>query len=141
MSKNYASIWTELCKLSLRQDYVDAGVQTRYVNAGPKSAPKLIMLHGMGGSWENLYCNLVAHAEHFDTYGYDTGPAFLEALKGAIDVVAAGDLVYGACFHDWVALASDERRVGWLRGMLRFAVERGVEVTTYTDYWRRRADG
>jgi 2-hydroxy-6-oxonona-2,4-dienedioate hydrolase len=71
MSNNYASIWTELCKLPLRQDYVDAGVRTRYVNAGPKSAPKLIMLHGMGGSWENLYCNLVAHAEHFDTYGYD----------------------------------------------------------------------
>jgi peptidoglycan/xylan/chitin deacetylase (PgdA/CDA1 family) len=77
----------------------------------------------------------------FDTYGYDTGPAFLEALKGAIDVVAAGELVYGACFHDWVALASDERRVGWLRGMLRYAVEQGVEVTTYTDYWRRQAGG
>ncbi|SFI95055.1 alpha/beta hydrolase [Bradyrhizobium sp. Gha] len=71
MNENYTSIWTDLCKLPLRQDYVDAGVRTRYVNAGPKSAPKLIMLHGMGGSWENLYCNLAAHAEHFDTYGYD----------------------------------------------------------------------
>jgi hypothetical protein len=33
-------------------------------------------------------------------------------------------------------LASDERRVGWLRGFLSYARERGVEVTTYTDYWR-----
>ena len=58
-------------------------------------------------------------------------------MKGAVDEIAARDLVYGACFHDWVALASDERRVGWLRGFLRYALERGVEVTTYTDYWRR----
>ncbi len=73
----------------------------------------------------------------FDRHGYDTGPAFLEALKGAVDEVAAADLVYGACFHDWVAVASDERRVGWIRGFLRYALDRGVEVTTYTDYWRR----
>ena len=73
----------------------------------------------------------------FDQHGYDTGPACLEALKGAVDEVAERDLVYGACFHDWVAIASDERRVGWLRGFLRYAQERGVEVTTYTDYWRR----
>jgi hypothetical protein len=75
----------------------------------------------------------------FDQHGYDTGPALLEALKGAVDEIAARDLVYGACFHDWVALASDERRVGWLRGFLRYALERGVEVTTYTDYWRHTA--
>ncbi len=58
-------------------------------------------------------------------------------LKGAVDEIADNDLVYGACFHDWVMLASDERRVGWLRGFLRYARERDVEVTTYTDYWRR----
>jgi peptidoglycan/xylan/chitin deacetylase (PgdA/CDA1 family) len=75
----------------------------------------------------------------FDQHGYDTGPAFLEALKGAVDEVAERDLVYGACFHDWVMLASDERRVGWLRGFLRYARDRGVELTTYTDYWRRIA--
>jgi peptidoglycan/xylan/chitin deacetylase (PgdA/CDA1 family) len=73
----------------------------------------------------------------FDQYGYDTGPALQKALEGAVDEIAERDLVYGACFHDWVAIASDERRVGWLRGFLRYAVERGVEVTTYTDYWRR----
>ena len=38
----------------------------------------------------------------FDQHGYDTGPALLEALKGAVDEVAEHDLVYGACFHDWV---------------------------------------
>jgi peptidoglycan/xylan/chitin deacetylase (PgdA/CDA1 family) len=76
----------------------------------------------------------------FDQHGYDSGPAFLDALKGVVDELAGTDTVYGACFHDWVAIASDERRVRWLRGFLRYAVEQGVEVTTYTDYWRRAAD-
>jgi peptidoglycan/xylan/chitin deacetylase (PgdA/CDA1 family) len=73
----------------------------------------------------------------FDQHGWDSGPAFLEALKGAVDEIAENELVYGACFHDWVMLASDEERVGWVRGFLAYARERGVEVTTYTDYWRR----
>jgi peptidoglycan/xylan/chitin deacetylase (PgdA/CDA1 family) len=75
----------------------------------------------------------------FDQHGYETGPAFLEALKGAVDHIVEHDLVYGACFHDWVMPASDEERVGWLRGFLAYARDRGVEVTTYTDYWRRRS--
>ena len=75
----------------------------------------------------------------FDRHGYDTGPQLLDALKGAVDHIVENDLVYGACFHDWVMLASDEEHVGWLRGFLEYATERGVEVTTYTDYWRRFA--
>ena len=73
----------------------------------------------------------------FDTHGYDTGPQLLAALKGAVDEVVANDLVYGACFHDWVAVASREEQTGWIRGFLTYALERGAEVTTYTDYWRR----
>ena len=73
----------------------------------------------------------------FDTHGYDSGPQYLEALKGAVDHIVEHDLVYGACFHDWVALASNEEETGWLRGFLTYARDRGVELTTYTDYWRR----
>ena len=36
MSENYRSIWTDLCKLTLRQGYVQAGVRTRFINMGPK---------------------------------------------------------------------------------------------------------
>ncbi|TFE38063.1 alpha/beta hydrolase [Paraburkholderia dipogonis] len=71
-NENYQSIWTHLMAASFRQDYVDAGgVKTRYVNAGPKDAPKLIMLHGMGGSWENCFANFAEHAKYFDTYAID----------------------------------------------------------------------
>lgn len=76
----------------------------------------------------------------FDQHGYDTGDKFLAALKGAVDEIVERDLVYGACFHDWVMLASEEERVGWLRGFLAYAKERGVEITTYTDFWRRTVE-
>lgn len=71
----------------------------------------------------------------FDQHGYDTGDEYRRALERVVDEVAERDLVFGACFHDWTLLASDEERVGWLRGFLAYAKER-VEVMTYTDYWR-----
>jgi hypothetical protein len=76
----------------------------------------------------------------FDQHGYETGPQLLDALKGAVDHVVEHDLVYAACFHDWVMLASAEEQVGWLRGFLAYAKERGAEVLTYTDYWRRATE-
>ena len=76
----------------------------------------------------------------FDHHGWDNGAGFLEALKGAVDHVVANDLVYGVCFHDWVMVAANEERTGWVRGFLAYAKER-VEVTTYTDYWRRVTSG
>ncbi len=69
---DYASIWTYLCQLDFTQGYVEAnGIRTRYVQAGPKDAPALVMVHGMGGSWENCFGNLPAHAAHFNTFALD----------------------------------------------------------------------
>lgn len=66
------SIWSHLDNLAFTQGYVDAdGIRTRYVNAGPKDAPALIMVHGMGGSWENFIANFAAHAQHFNTFAFD----------------------------------------------------------------------
>jgi peptidoglycan/xylan/chitin deacetylase (PgdA/CDA1 family) len=73
----------------------------------------------------------------FDTHGWGNGTAFREALEAVVDEVAERDLVYGACFHDWAVLAGLEEETGWIRGLLRRARERGVEVLTYTEYWRR----
>lgn len=75
----------------------------------------------------------------FDAHGWGEGAHFLEALKGAVDEVVERDLVYGVCFHDWTVLAADEERTGWIRGLLAYARERGAELITYTDYWRRAA--
>jgi len=73
----------------------------------------------------------------FDAHGWSNGAGFLDALKGAVDEIVARDLVYGVCFHEWAVLSANEEGTGWIRGFLAYARERGVEVTTYTDYWRR----
>jgi hypothetical protein len=75
----------------------------------------------------------------FDEHGWQDGDGFRAALAGAIDEAAERDLVYGACFHDWAVVAADEERSGWIRGAIEHARARGVEVLSYTDYWRRAA--
>jgi 2-hydroxy-6-oxonona-2,4-dienedioate hydrolase len=69
---DHRSIWGYLDNLSFTQGYIDAaGVKTRYVQAGAKDAPPLIMIHGMGGSWENFTANFAEHAKHFNTFAFD----------------------------------------------------------------------
>ncbi len=68
----HRSIWGHLMKLAFSQGYVDAGgVRTRYIEAGPKDAPALIMIHGTGSSWEGFCATLESHAEHFRCFAID----------------------------------------------------------------------
>lgn len=75
----------------------------------------------------------------FEEYGRDRGHEFREVLKAAIDTIVDQDLVYGACFHEWAMLLYDEAGTGWARGMMEYALERGVEVMSYGDYYARAA--
>lgn len=68
----HRSIWGHLMKLDFCQSYVDAGgIRTRYVDAGPKNAPPLIMIHGTGSSWECFCATLESHAQHFRCLAID----------------------------------------------------------------------
>jgi 2-hydroxy-6-oxonona-2,4-dienedioate hydrolase len=74
MSESYEhrSIWGHLMKLAFSQNYVDAGgIRTRYVEAGPKDAPALIMIHGTGSSWECFCATLESHSKHFRCLAID----------------------------------------------------------------------
>jgi peptidoglycan/xylan/chitin deacetylase (PgdA/CDA1 family) len=73
----------------------------------------------------------------FDTNGYGEGRAFREELKGAIDEIVEHDLVFATAFHEWCAVEANEEGTGWIRGLLEYARERGVEIMTYTDYWAK----
>ena len=73
----------------------------------------------------------------FDTHGWQNGGGFRTVLERAIDEAAERDLVYGACFHDWAVLSGDEEHTHWIRGAIEHARDRGVEVLSYTEYWRR----
>ena len=77
----------------------------------------------------------------FDAHGYREGRAFRAALRRAIDEVVEQDLVFATAFHEWCAVAADEEGTGWIRGLIEYARERGVEITTYTDYWERASAG
>jgi len=68
----YASIWSDLTKVPFTQGYLDAGgIRTRYLSAGSRDKPLLILIHGTGGHAEAYGRNLAAHAEHFWTFSID----------------------------------------------------------------------
>jgi peptidoglycan/xylan/chitin deacetylase (PgdA/CDA1 family) len=73
----------------------------------------------------------------FDAHGYGEGRAFRKALEGAVDEIADRDLVFATAFHEWCAVEADEEGTGWIRGLIEHARKRGVEITTYADYWAR----
>lgn len=66
------SIWSFLDNVPFRQGFVDAGgVRTRYIQAGEPDAPPLVMVHGMGGSWENFIGNVGALSKRFHVTAFD----------------------------------------------------------------------
>ena len=68
----HRSIWTHLLRTSFTQGWVDAGsIKTRFVQAGDKNAPVLIMLPGTASSWESFCANLESHARHFNCLAID----------------------------------------------------------------------
>jgi peptidoglycan/xylan/chitin deacetylase (PgdA/CDA1 family) len=73
----------------------------------------------------------------FEANGPERGTDFLAVLKAGVDEIAETDLVYGVCFHEWAMLQYDEAGTGWARGLMQYAIERGVEVMSYGDYYAR----
>ncbi len=68
----YESIWSHLSTVAFRQDWIDAGgIKTRYVQAGSRDAPALIMLHGTGGTWEAYMATLGPLSKHFNCFAID----------------------------------------------------------------------
>ncbi len=68
----YESIWSHLSTVAFQQDWIDvAGVKTRYVHAGSKESPALVMLHGTGGTWEAYMATLGPLSKHFNCFAID----------------------------------------------------------------------
>ncbi|CAN5413547.1 alpha/beta fold hydrolase [soil metagenome] len=115
----YESIWSDLQGVSFSQGYLNAGgVRTRYLHAGDRDQPTLVLLHGSGGHAEAYIRNLESHAEHFSTWsidmlghGYTDKPGhplevshYVDHLLAVFDTIGA-DKVYlsGESLGGWVA--------------------------------------
>lgn len=69
---NFRSLWTDMNQRPFTLGFVDAGgIRTRYVEAGPRDAPAVIMLHGTAGSLENFAANIGPLSEHFHCHAID----------------------------------------------------------------------
>ena len=73
----------------------------------------------------------------FEAHGPDRGREFLGVLKAGVDEIVEKDLVYGVAFHDWAMLRYNEEKIGWVRGLMEYALESGVDVMSYGDYYAR----
>jgi 2-hydroxy-6-oxonona-2,4-dienedioate hydrolase len=70
--RRHESIWTHLSHVPFRQDWILVdGIRTRYVQAGDRDAPALIMLHGPGGTWEAFCAAIGPHSKHFNCFAMD----------------------------------------------------------------------
>jgi 2-hydroxy-6-oxonona-2,4-dienedioate hydrolase len=113
------SLWTDLGGLAYEQGYVDArGIRTRYLHAGRRGAPPLVLLHGFGGHAEAYQRNLAAHAPDFDVWSLDMLghgytdkpdraydiPAYLEHLAATLDALQIARAHFsGESLGGWVA--------------------------------------
>ncbi|MFI2840829.1 alpha/beta fold hydrolase [Mycolicibacterium sp. PDY-3] len=115
----HESVWSDLQGVAFAQGYLDAGgVRTRYLHAGERNKPTLVLLHGSGGHAEAYVRNLEAHAEHFSTWsidmlghGYTDKPGhplevghYVDHLLAVFDAIGA-DRVHlsGESLGGWVA--------------------------------------
>jgi 2-hydroxy-6-oxonona-2,4-dienedioate hydrolase len=104
MTDGFETIWTELAEVPFSQGYLDAaGYRTRYLHAGDRSKPPLILLHGVTGHAEAYSRNLRSHGEHFDVWaidlighGYSAKPDhpleiphYIEHVLGVLDAIGA----------------------------------------------------
>ncbi|RYD85311.1 MAG: alpha/beta hydrolase [Sphingomonadales bacterium] len=72
MTQSHASVWADFRGTSFSQGWLDAGgIRTRYLHAGEKGKPVLLLLHGVGGHAEAYSRNLRAHAADFDVWAID----------------------------------------------------------------------
>jgi 2-hydroxy-6-oxonona-2,4-dienedioate hydrolase len=72
ISQDRPSIWSALREATFAQGFIDAdGIRTRYVEAGDRQAPAVVMLHGTGGHWETFARNIGPFSEHFRVIAFD----------------------------------------------------------------------
>lgn len=119
MSKHpYTSVWDDLREVEFSQGFLEAGpYRTRYLHAGDRSRPVLLLLHGITGHAEAYVRNLAAHAKHFSVWaidfighGYSTKPDhpleiphYVDQISHVLDALGADKAFFsGESLGGWV---------------------------------------
>jgi len=124
-SPAYQSIWADLRGVEFTQGWIDAGgISTRYLHAGDRSQPTLILLHGAGGHAEAYVRNLREHARHFSVWAIDmVGHGWSDLARHDLEIHHYVEHV--AAFMDAIGVQrahlSGESLGGWVAA--RFAIE------------------
>jgi 2-hydroxy-6-oxonona-2,4-dienedioate hydrolase len=117
----HKSLWTDLRQVAFTQGFLDAGgIRTRYVEAGPKDAPAIVLLHGTGGHWETFARNIGPFSEHYRTiafdlvgngfsdrpdYGYEI-PLYVKHTLAVMDALGVSKASFGGTsMGSWIAAA------------------------------------
>jgi 2-hydroxy-6-oxonona-2,4-dienedioate hydrolase len=130
----YRSIWSHLADLPFRQDYITVnGLRTRFMEAGDRSKPALVLIHGSGGHWETYCGNIPALAQHYRVFaldmmgcGFTDKPDFPYQIKDYADHIAAfidamelpRVSLIGVSLGSWVAARLALDRPGRVRSMV-----------------------
>lgn len=129
-SKPFESIWGDLRGTSFSQGWLDAGgVHTRYLHAGDKRNPALILLHGVGGHAEAYVRNLHAHSQHFSVWAVDMlGHGWTDKATRALEIPLYVEHIRAFMNAVGVERAhfSGESLGGWVAS--RFAVDHPDQV-------------
>ncbi len=76
----------------------------------------------------------------FEEFGIEKATEYGAVLRASIDEVVEGDLVYGACFHDWAQIRYRESETRWVAGLMEYAAELGVVIKSYADFYRSQRE-
>jgi pimeloyl-ACP methyl ester carboxylesterase len=121
LSEHYESVWSHLMTVEFQQGWTNAGgIRTRYVHAGSAQNPAVVLIHGIGGSWEAFCANIGPFSKHFNVFSFDNvGAGFtdkpeqpiyemkdyvahLRAFFGAMDIKRAS--IIGVSMGGWNAI-------------------------------------
>lgn len=134
---SYRSIWKYLYRTPHTIGYIDAGgYRTRYLEAGTRNQPTVILLHGTAGSVENFSANIAAYADEFHVVAIDmAGCGWTDRVTGQMTpklwsehVLAAMEALniesasfVGVSLGSWVAVRLAQDHPGRVNGIVMVA--------------------
>ena len=117
--------------------YVRArGLNTRYLECGPRDAPTVILLHGTAGSLENFCRNYAALGEHYRVIGIDmvgsgasekpnvdcTISEYVEHVREVMAALEVKDAFFiGVSLGSWIAVALEQAHPGLVKKLIMIA--------------------